>query len=239
MAITFVNEHNQEIIAQDMGNDPTTVSLPTTLEDDIWILAISWDTATIANGSTFYTDQGYTIIAYSTGDDPDYGLFYKIMGATPDTTVNIEHSNSASGTGNLIMQAWRGVDGTTPLDGVTPALSGSNLNPPSVTTNTDGALVIAYGALDDDSATLTTSPAGYTNILFQATGTGTSGDTSAALGSKIVATAGAEDPATWVFSTSDQALAYTFVLKPAAGGAAATPHNAFGLAFYGPFGGPI
>lgn len=91
----------------------------------------------------------------------------------------------------FIAQAFRGVDPTTPLD-VSPVSLASGTsgtpNPPSITTSKANSLVIALGALQNDNVT-PTAPTGYTNTVFYSDwGT-------VMMASKIVATAGVEDPA--------------------------------------------
>ena len=209
-----VDEHSEEI-AGDGGT--TVVNLPATLENDVWVLTVSGDTITGPLESDL-TNQGWETIRFELAASPDFYVFKKRMGATPDTTVTITRSTTFH-LGNFIAQAWRGVDTTTSEDvaavWVTPEGTSGDPNSPEITTVTDGARVISYGTQDDDSGTLNSGPSGYTDIIFNSTGTGTAGDTCQGMASTIVATAGAEDPGVWDWSGDDGWNAGSIALRPA------------------------
>jgi hypothetical protein len=66
------------------------------------------------------------------------GLFYKFMGATPDTTVTLPACAASTNSIAYTIEIWRGVDQTTPFAGVAVvSASGANTglaDPPSVST---------------------------------------------------------------------------------------------------------
>ena len=92
---------------------------------------------------------GYTMIGSATGAS-GYGarltVSYKVMGATPDTSVSIPRTGSSVYSQSFGWIVLRGVDTSNPID-VTPTTLDQNsynyITPPSITPVTDGALVIS------------------------------------------------------------------------------------------------
>lgn len=140
------------------------------------------------------------------------------MTATPDTSLDFADGAAYH---NYIIQGWRGVDATTPLDVALPTeATGSSANPnsPSVTPVTSGALVFSVAHMDDDDTTTSVTPTGYTNKAEINTGqASTSIGATTALASKEWSS-GAEDPSAWTFGTIDSWAANTIAFRPAAGG---------------------
>ena len=194
------------------------VTLPgTVLEDDIVIYAHSAD----SHITTGVTTSGYTDIHTSTATDaPGFESGYKIMGATPDTVINFNQTGDGDEDTAGVIQVWRGQDLTTPEDATpTNASSGTGMpNVPSITTNTANALVFAIGFLDDDDvASSVTAPSGYTKLLA-ADIPDASGNATTMIASKLVVSAGAEDPGVFGGSGTDAWEAATFALRQAAAG---------------------
>jgi hypothetical protein len=196
----------------------TNVNLPgSPTEGDIVLVGQGCDSQDIVAPNT----SGYTQIASSGGGSaPGYELHYKIMGATPDSIVNLDAGNGTTQINAIVIQVWRGVDRNTPLDGVTPTTSsgGSGLpNAPSITPTTDGALVFAFGVLDDDDDPTITAPSTYSNLQLQISGSETGGSNGATtmLASKVVPTAQAENPGAFGGTDSDEWFALSFCLRPA------------------------
>ena len=180
--------------------------------------------------SAFYSDTNVSITGYTEISDLYYHseasqgningyVGYKIMGATPDTTLAIGAYGDIN-TGNaLIAYVWRGVDTTTPLD-VTPTTaiapnpdSGSRPNNPSITPATAGAVVIAalgFGRSDSTPSTYT-DPDGYENLVTK--GQSDNSKCSASVASKFWSGSGAEDPGEWTFNYYTWA-ATTIALRP-------------------------
>ncbi len=97
-------------------------------------------------------NTGYTeVIDLWSADSSEInlGVYHKIMGGTPDTDCTATVNATSGVTAAMIIQVWRGVNATTPMD-VTPTATGSNngsvANPPSITPVTPGAVVIGIGA---------------------------------------------------------------------------------------------
>lgn len=150
------------------------------------------------------------------------GVFSKVMGATPDSSVTIHQAGAAAGMG-AAWAAYRGVDATTPHDAATTTAAGANTgqaDPPSITTVTNNALVIAVGAGSSGSGPTLGAPSGYNgDSLHGAANT----NAWCGIASKEVASAGAENPG--IFSVSPDSNfnsweAATIALRPAAGAVA-------------------
>lgn len=205
------------------GSAPVAFNLPAgTTTDDIVIVAIACDANLSATGGI--TTSGYTTISRPSVDNPGYQVAYKVMGGSPDTTVTVDDEASVGRDEVVMIQVWRGVDTGTPIDATATLANGNSGDPDcaSITTVTNGALVIAIGLVDDDDAAGTiTAPSGYTNLSDHdvGAGDGTTGAT-VMMSSKEVATAGAEDPGAYVVTGGDDFWrAVTIALRPAGGAA--------------------
>lgn len=158
--------------------------------------------------------------------DSNLAVSWKIMGATPDTTVSCVAGASRGSVG--LVQVWRNVDQVTPIDSVIGTATGINggfPDGPATTPVTSGAVVITAGmrtgAIGDASVT---APSGYGNLV-QKTYISTLG-TTAGIASKIWSGSGAEDPGVWSDWYDEGAnilacswAAVTLALRPAAGDA--------------------
>jgi hypothetical protein len=132
------------------------VNMPSGLQEDD--IVFCWTYQDGATGTTEGIQGGedagtWTEVRIDSSAAPSYELFYKIMGATPDTVVDI-HADAVEVIG-VSLVAFRGVDTTTPLDDVTVPATATTANsfpdPPTITPNTAGAWVVAFGANDDDA----------------------------------------------------------------------------------------
>ena len=146
---------------------------------------------------------------------PDSSAFYKIATGTSETASGLSGTNTT-----YIMVALRGVDTTTPFDvnAVQNSASSGLPNSPSITTVTDGCLILSVGIIDDDNAAeLIDIPAGYRFLkVFDdegTSGTGTTGNTIAISG-KQQFVAGSEDPPAFTGSSTDDNKGYTIALRP-------------------------
>ena len=133
----------------------TTLTLPADLQQGDLVLLIQG-----SDDGTPATPSGWTqLFAGRDGNSVGYGLAWKIMGATPDTTVTvIGAANDAN-----IAVAYRGVDQTTPVEvvGALSAASTTQPDPADITPLTDGAEIVAIGWLDDDIAFTPGAPSGF------------------------------------------------------------------------------
>jgi len=105
-----------------------------------------------SNYATSQLPSGYTQIAALYGNnnyDNSHNVSYKIMGATPDTSIVIPATISDLWAQTVTIQVFRNVDIINPLD-VTPTtsiLTATALpNPPAITPITAGAVIVVCGA---------------------------------------------------------------------------------------------
>ena len=219
--ITLVNEVSGVVQG---GTTTTDVTLPGSLQEgDVLVLMIAADvnladaTPDAAVDGNISQDGWFHLHAsqYSSVDGYIYGL---VCESSPPTTVRVRGSSSATADAPYVCQAWRGVDAR-----VFDARSGSayttgssaNPDPPAVTTVTDDALVIAFAMMDDDDTTVSVWPTGYTNQIEKGTGnTGTTNECTIAMSSKIVSSAGSENPSAYTFNSSDAWATCSIALMP-------------------------
>jgi hypothetical protein len=150
----------------------------------------------------------------------------------------------------VVIDCFRGVDTTTPLD-VTYVqgthyfgkTSGIDMDPPSIDTVTNGAFVHTSNGVRLGTMTVApvdTIPSGYTlGGEYMGVTLGVIVQTAF----KEVVSFGTEDPGVFTHTTNASGDythhgSFTLALRPAAGGAT-NPKGPLGLPFKGPFGGPI
>lgn len=160
--------------------------------------------------------SGYTSISelyYNNGADANLEASWKIMGDTPDTTVDITCSPAENLVGAVAV--WRFVDSATPLGGVTPTTAASitgRPNPAAITPTTPGSTVAVVAmCAGNGSSTAMTSP-DLEN--FQEDG-GTF--TRIAVGEIARWASGAVNPGAFTAGSTDVNDSYaaiTFVIKP-------------------------
>lgn len=121
-------------------------------------------------GGFSITDSGWTYVGSEASNDSydtTLAVAYKIMGPSPDTSVTLDIGNSANC--NAVAIAFRNVNQADPTDSVSPvSADGVNSaipNPPGVTVNTAGAVVVAMGSSNaGGSNTNFTAPWDYSNM---------------------------------------------------------------------------
>lgn len=138
---------------------------PTLQQNDIVVISTGYritNSVTWDKTPTGYTDAYSTIFEDSTGNDLSLKTTYKVMGATPDTSVTIP---AASSRGASVIHVLRGVDTTTPIDVASTTAGGANANgvnpnPPSITPTTAGAWIYCVGSVASSTpvAAITNSP---------------------------------------------------------------------------------
>ena len=115
---------------------------------------------------------GYTLQTSQFGNDTfrTYQRVYtKVMGATPDTLVNIAAKGSEQG--SYLVMVFRGVDITTPLDVAIAGAAGADtkhFNPPAVTPITPGALLVFGGGWNNGGGGGSAANPGDSEQLVQA-----------------------------------------------------------------------
>lgn len=226
MAITFVGGSTQSAI----NGGTATITLPGSLAQDdvVYVWGITCDGAG-GTSSSGWTQLGADVTngAQITGE-----CWRKIMGASPDADFALLGTGGSSDSSSVVAMAFRGVDTTTPEDGVsrtTATGSSTNPNPPSITPNTTGAAVLTFaGPARLNDTTGTAAPTGYGD--FTQVGVTDSRSSSAYGAWKGGMTSGVpEDPDAFTGVSSAAWVAMSIVLKPAAGGGAVT--RSYGVIF--------
>lgn len=129
----------------------TNVNLPAgTTTDDL--VVVSYSIGSTVSRTAQFSISTYTATASLTQSDTyvsNLGVFYKKMGATPDTTVTIPATGAIADAGAVAIQVFRGVDTTNPLDNTTTtatAANGRRANPPLIYVYTQGSFIVACGS---------------------------------------------------------------------------------------------
>lgn len=195
------------------GAGTETKSLPgTPLENDVVWIMVGCDTDIGTLGPD--ASEGYTSV-YNQPSVVAMWVGYKVMGATPDTDVDINQSSVVDTAG--IIQVWRGADTSDVVDNGHSAESNfldvTMPDPPEHTTTATNVLRMIFGMLDDDIvASSVTAPSGYSNLSAEEAGTAGTGCT-VMMASKVSATPGAEDPAAFGGTGSDNWRAVHLAMK--------------------------
>ena len=221
MAITKVSEGTFVV---EIGTGSESKTLPgTPLEGDLVLVGLASDQSFSAANKVL--TSGYSMVYDGGTQNPASQLQRKFMGSTPDTSVLIEQNDNRKIA--VIVQIWRGVDATTPIDATPVTASGASgsPNPNDFTSVTNNALIFAAGFQDDDDAASyggIDPPAGFGDFLIGDTGqSSTANGATVMFASKIRATAGTESIDT--FDAGDDAWeAVSFALRPAVASATGT-----------------
>lgn len=221
VSIGFVQSHSE------LATSTTDVTVDMSgwglLENDIVIVFVSEcnaGTSSVAMVSAGWTQIGSDLYGDDTYDNTS-AAYYKIMGATPDTSFTVDGRDGSSEPSAVIAYAFRGVDTVSPLD-VTPttlaAANGGNPTPPAITTVTDGCVILCHGSGSGSSMTTAPTPGANlpNNVETQTEDLG-----SLALGSGAAwarqSVAGTFTPDTWTggnSSTASGRTAFTIALRP-------------------------
>jgi hypothetical protein len=207
-----------EFIGATSSENSTSITLPSGLaQNDIVIVASMFDVYTgVYTASAPNLPTGYTAGSDSITEGWSWSFFttwrwsYKKMGVTPDTTAS---GLTAQADGAHIALAFRGVDGTTPLDVSPPTSSnGSSGMPvcPAITMANTGISVI-IGFLDDDLASDTVAPGGYSLAINKTFGVAETGGTIMAAYKQVGA--GTETPTIFGGTGSDSWSGVTIGLR--------------------------
>ena len=200
------------------GGDVTltfdTITPP--LEGDV-VVVFGGHGVAVTSLSAPVPNQGsaYTQIGIHTGSAPIFGAWYKRMGATVDTSVLCSGGGNNADASSWACWVLSGVDADTVLDQTTTTAgptTSTNPDPAAITTQTDGAWVLAMaGSAVSDAAPGTIS--GYANHINS--NRNETNDLSAAGATFENPTADAENPGAWSAWGSGAWYAITAALKPA------------------------
>lgn len=191
------------------------LSMPTGVaEGDLVVIFCASEVATapsIASG-------GWTSYVSATTSPATIGrtIFYKFMGATPDTnvTITIAGSNASAALAYAFRNVYTPTGFTHPIKKFASATAASGMpNAPAITTTYANELVFILGALDDDPAGTVgtvTVPSGFTNFLSVDGGNATSGSNVVVMAAvEDNAAAGTVDAAAFGGSGTDDWAAYS------------------------------
>lgn len=148
--------------------------------------------------STGYVSVGGDLYANDT-QDANGGVAYKVMGASPDTSVQIPQTGDSGCAAAII--ALRGIDTSNPLDAAATAATGTNssdANPPAITPVTAGAWISVHGAYPATGAKALPADLSATTNHWQSAGvSGSQFASGVSTGLKTNWVSGAFDPAAW------------------------------------------
>lgn len=216
----------------------TAGSSATLLQNDIVFVVYVHSMATTATRTLAQcTPSGYanahaSIVQANDSNAVSLAVSYKVMGATPDTTVSIPAAAATTNGVACTIHAFRGMDTSGPMDATAQTATGTNggiANPPSITPVSRGAWVMACGGAAVAAGAVFTNSgdlSATTNHFRSVTITSTTNDANAGAGIKTDWSAGAFDPAAFGGSTSTNTGSWgavTLALKPLTATATATP----------------
>ena len=166
-----------------------------------------------------FVTSGYTapvsLFAEDTADTTTV-MGYKLMTATPDTSVTVSGTGSGSHAGRLAVMVFRGVDPSTPLDVTTTTATGINggrPTPPAITPTTPGAVIVMFGGSGSQAPAVFGS--GVSNFITQFQTDTVSITVGAGMHSWV---SGTYTPAQWTGNTASTQASWasaTFALRPA------------------------
>lgn len=233
MSISFVGQNSQVTTA---ATWPTAIDLTalSLVKDDMVIFVESMTVGSDQTANMKPTDAGYTNISslYANGSstyDNSLGVYYKFMGASPDTSVTPTNTGFSPKAALAAVYVYRGVDTVTPLDVAvvthTVTSAGTSIDASAITPVTPGARVLALAAASINAGTPTLGTiAGYSNQYEVDSYGGTNSVDIFAFADKLWSGSGSEDPPAWTASGSmNNYNAVTIALRPAAGGLVNVP----------------
>lgn len=165
----------------------TTVILPgPPAANDIVIVTYGIGSATNRTGQ--FSISGYTTLHSVTSPDTydaNMGVFYKKMGATPDTNVSIPATGNTTDSGAVAIQVWRNQDLTNPIEASASSSTsgGRRPSPPVIRPATNNSVIIICGEGSHNQPTeLFTAPSGYSTNFQSVTGSSNTNMTSVGMG---------------------------------------------------------
>lgn len=132
---------------------------------DLVVVTVGYGTNGGTPSAAIATPSGYTALTVQRENsgtyDTTHQVCYKVMGGTPDASVDIPPTGNIQWAGSYAIQVFSGVDQTTPLDVTSVYATGTGTaraNPGAITPSTAGAWIVAMGnGADPTGATYTSS----------------------------------------------------------------------------------
>lgn len=200
------------------GND-VTLNFPTLQQDDYVVLFAGRGRGTGGQMDEVAASIGYTEAriegSVAASADAQAGVWIKKMGASPDTAVTVPGTGNAQDCIIGVAYFLRGVDGTTPVD-VTPVSNfGTGVDPPAITTATNGAWVFPL-VVSGTSDTSVTVLSGYSE--FVRNNQSETRPATVVVCYKEITTAGSENPPAYSDLTdANNPAKITVAFRPASG----------------------
>jgi hypothetical protein len=126
--------------------------------------------------------------------DCNFGVFHKTLGSG-ETSCTVGPTGSNADNGGVVLQVWRGVDSTTPMDVSSVAATSSGagatkIDPGAITPVTQGAVIVITGSQTAESNTIGVLGDLENAFIYTAAPT-------TAIGSKVWSGSGAYDCVAW------------------------------------------
>lgn len=194
-----------------LGNAAVTFS-PALQQNDVVFLIIG------DNATDYTVPAGYVQITGNVITTVyKFSCFYKVMGSTPDTGINLADGNDSSG---FTYYALRGVQTNSPVIEVNYTIGASsptNLTPPALFAPIKSLFLVAGFTGNGSTASLSASPSGYSgSLVIDAAG---SNDTYVRTAYKTITAAGTETPGAFTLVNSATAYAaVSIVVRPYSAG---------------------
>jgi hypothetical protein len=185
VSITPSTTSNTTISLTDLTGSPS----PSLQAGDIVIVSYTISVASSSRANV--TSSGYTtLVSLQANDTIDTNLYigYKIMGATPDTSVTVTPTSSTDISGCVAIQAYRNVDEVYPIQ--QPANKATftgtvRPTPPTITPWDADSVAVIVGAGGHNRGNVSYTTTGLTNFISIG-GTDTSQDASIGAGFRVI-----------------------------------------------------
>ena len=136
--------------------DQTSITITGIQSGDFVIIAGASDSEDMTAPS------GWTVgyINNGSGTSSHGGYIYAFSSGTSITASNLAGTGNGGLSYGYVWQVFRGVNQSTPINAQAGVGSGGGgmPDPPSITTDTDGCMIVAMGMLDDDNVASTVGP---------------------------------------------------------------------------------
>jgi len=199
-----------EFVGANSGNGASSLALSGLglQQGDLVVAVASADATTFSVSSSGWTGYNTSFSLRDRTNSISHIICYKEMGATPDSTFSLDATVDFIGA-----IAFRNAQWDSNNDYVNDQTSGFTVGTscalPSLSISTSGSAAVYLAMLDDDNATVSTTPTNYT----LATENGRTGG-SGAIFYRLDLSSGTESPSNMSWSSNDAFLNFGVVLEP-------------------------